>query len=344
MNDLVNSNKQAVSPLQIRFGSEGYDIVDSYLIDDLLPENSLVCLYGPSGTYKSFLAQSWACHIATGKSWDQRNVEQSATLYIAAEGGRSIATRIKCWEKVKADGAFTDYLAHYDGVITMGDQAQIDFVVNIASEVEVRTGYNLKLIVIDTLARSFGSGDENSAKDMGTFISGCDQVREKTGATVLIVHHTGKEMTKGPRGSSALYAALDAAYLVSTDNCKDGFILSCTKMKDGPLPDDRHYRLEESEVCTNTNGKRITSLVVDDSGTSPGTFSATDRLTDNHSTVMESLRSLGGEQCSIPIARLREHLRNTGVDTNHLSRWLTALQKAGMVRIEHEHIVLTSQS
>jgi hypothetical protein len=64
------------------------------------------------------------------------------------------------------------------------------------------------LIVIDTLQRNFGSGDENSARDMGAFIHNCDDLRTHFGAAVLVVHHTGKD--KGdPRGSSALEASLD---------------------------------------------------------------------------------------------------------------------------------------
>jgi hypothetical protein len=44
-----------------------------------------------------------------------------------------------------------------------------------------------RLIVIDTLARCFGGGDENSAQDMGKFVQACDQLRRATGAAVLAV-------------------------------------------------------------------------------------------------------------------------------------------------------------
>ena len=48
------------------------------------------------------------------------------------------------------------------------------------------------LIIVDTLARCMVGGDENSAKDMGLFIAHADALRKETGATVLIIHHTGK--------------------------------------------------------------------------------------------------------------------------------------------------------
>lgn len=55
----------------------------------------------------------------------------------------------------------------------------------------------VRLIILDTLARCFGGSDENAAKDMGAFIQGCDAIKAATQATVLIIHHSGKDRTKG---------------------------------------------------------------------------------------------------------------------------------------------------
>jgi RecA-family ATPase len=65
------------------------------------------------------------------------------------------------------------------------------------------------MIWLDTLARTFGAGDENSQKDMNAFITGVDRLRDTFRCVVGVVHHTGKEDGKGLRGSSALYAAMD---------------------------------------------------------------------------------------------------------------------------------------
>ncbi|MGK3687187.1 AAA family ATPase, partial [Escherichia coli] len=42
-----------------------------------------------------------------------------------------------------------------------------------------------------------GGNDENDSRDMGAFIRGCDELKRRTGATVLVVHHSGKDETKG---------------------------------------------------------------------------------------------------------------------------------------------------
>jgi len=66
------------------------------------------------------------------------------------------------------------------------------------------------LVIIDTLARTFGDGNEDAAQDMGGFVAECDAIRHETGAAVVVVHHGAKaEDAKTPRGSGALMGAAD---------------------------------------------------------------------------------------------------------------------------------------
>ena len=62
-----------------------------------------------------------------------------------------------------------------------------------------------KLIIVDTLARNLGNGDENSNADIGMFINNIDiHLRSRFGAAVLIVHHTGHLEKDRSRGASSL--------------------------------------------------------------------------------------------------------------------------------------------
>jgi hypothetical protein len=93
------------------------------------------------------------------------------------------------------------------------------------------------LIVLDTLARCLAGADENSAQDVGRAVAAIDRIRAATGATVLLIHHTGKN-GDAERGSSALRGAADTMLAVSND---DGLIrVECAKQKDD-LPFDRMY-------------------------------------------------------------------------------------------------------
>ena len=62
-------------------------------------------------------------------------------------------------------------------------------------------------VVIDTLARAMPGADENSAQEVGLVIAGCDLVRDELGCTVIPIHHSGKDLTRGARRQRPLCAA-----------------------------------------------------------------------------------------------------------------------------------------
>lgn len=105
-----------------------------------------------------------------------------------------------------------------------------------------------KLVIIDTLARCALGADENSARDMGMFIEGMDRVRRATGACVKIVHHSGKDLTAGARGNSALKGAMDTE--LELTGTEDRCTLKMPKQKDGRELGPMHFRrIEVGESC-----------------------------------------------------------------------------------------------
>ena len=89
------------------------------------------------------------------------------------------------------------------------------------------------VVFIDTLNRAAPTADENSSKDMGEILEAAKRLQSLTGGLVVLVHHTGKDATKGLRGHSSLFAALDAAVEVSRDgDRRDGEL---PKPKTGPM-------------------------------------------------------------------------------------------------------------
>jgi hypothetical protein len=72
------------------------------------------------------------------------------------------------------------------------------------------------LIVLDTLARTFGEGDESATREMSAFVASADRLREETGAHVAVIHH-GPCSRDRPRGSIALDAAADLIVKVAKD-------------------------------------------------------------------------------------------------------------------------------
>lgn len=321
------------SKLPLTRGSEGYNIRQDYVIKHILPAQSLCSIYGPSGSYKSFLAVSWACHIAAGSSWSGKKVERGAVLYVVGEGGVGVPRRIKAWEQVH--GQQVDNLWLVNCPVFPVRESEVSEVILAARQITAECDMPVRLVVIDTLARCFGGNDENDARDMGAFIEGCDVIKQKTGATVLVVHHSGKDEAKGARGSSSFRAALDAEFNVKREGEGQALILSCTKMKDAEEPERKAYDLRTTELFTDEDGEMVCSLVVRDvpreAKEVDPELAGVEKLTDNHMALWQAIRSriARGEPCNRAV--IRDDLKATGINTKHFTRWLQKLIDDGLV-------------
>lgn len=199
----------------------------AWLIDGYLIRNSLALLYGPSGTYKTFLGVDLALHIATGSWWNGRQItDRGNVLYVIAEGVAGVGSRIDAWQQHHKIYQLDNYqpITWLPRAINLADPLQAATFAQLAGRLEPA------LIVIDTLARCTLGAEENSARDMGAVVEHLDQIRRATGACVLSIHHTGKDTTGGARGSSALRAAMDTELELRPDPLE----LKVTKQKDAP--------------------------------------------------------------------------------------------------------------
>ncbi|MGC7955988.1 helicase RepA family protein [Salmonella enterica] len=332
---VMNGGKRKIT-LPISWGSEGFDAQQSYVIKGLIPAESLCSTYGASGSYKSFLAISWSCHVATGMAWGGRRVSKGAVIYIAGEGSMGVKRRVKAWE-ITHDKVVTD-LCIINAPVFPASPDYVEQVIRTAGLVKSRTGENVRLIVIDTLARCFGGNDENDSRDMGAFIQGCDAIKQATGATVLVVHHSGKDETKGARGSSAFRAALDAEYRISRENSDvTALVAACTKMKDAEEPKESAYDLKSVEVFTDTDGEEIVSMVVIDVPRAPAELERIEEAgnrTENHAALWQCIRTRTAHKEPCTIALLRDDMKKLGYEMKHFRRWLYKLEKDGVITID----------
>lgn len=324
--------------LPLSVGSDGYDHEQDYTLKSYLPANSLSSIYGPSGSYKSFLAVSWACHVAAGMKWAGKSVSAGAVMYVVGEGGIGVPRRIKAWEKKHGVKLNNLYLVNRPVFPVRREEMQE--MIKAARDVKSKTGQPVRLIVIDTLARCFGGNDENDARDMGAFIEGCDVIKRETGATLLVVHHSGKDDTKGARGSSAFRAALDAEFNVRREGDGGAIILTCTKMKDAEEPKQAAFDLRPIELFTDRDGELISSLVVHDlprEAREPDPELADIKhLTGNHAALWQSIRSrkAKGEPCNVSV--IRDDITTLFGENGRkgFKRWLDKLVRENIIFID----------
>lgn len=201
-----------------------------WLIDGLIPARGLVVPYGPPKAGKTFIVLNWALHIAAGLEWNGKAVRKGAVVYVVGEGIGGFSTRLAVARAYMQIGTDIPFFVVPRAVNFREDKEVVELVRLIRHAVPA--GMPISLVVLDTLARSMPGVDENSAQDVGLVIARCDAVKEELDATVMPVHHTGKDVERGMRGSNAITGAVDASFLiqaaedgrvrVTNDNQKDG--------------------------------------------------------------------------------------------------------------------------
>ncbi len=229
-----------------------------WLVNSLFETDAIGIFNGESGSYKSFLTAGAGLCVAAGCAWHGEKVKPGPVVYIAGEGHNGFAKRMAAWGHHHgiAVGELPFFLSAR--AVPLLDKKMAAEVERQVKEIAEQRGAP-RLVVIDTLGRNFGEGDENKSNDIYRFIEHIDRhLRAPFKATIAIVHHTGLADKGRGRGSSAIGQAVDFEYLVEKP---EPFVsrLTAIKMKDGPLPPERYFRAQE--ITLDMDG--ASSLVLD---------------------------------------------------------------------------------
>ena len=228
-----------------------------YLVKGVLDAGCLSEIFGPTSCGKSFLATDLGLHIALGWDWNGRKVRQAGVLYVNAEGGTAIITRLDAFQRHhNVDLAEIPFAVVIEPT-TLLDPAGVNQVIADAAKVP-----GLGLVEIDTAARVMPGGDEG-AEAMSAFVAACDRIRAETGAAVNVIHHTGKDTSKGSRGSTVLPFGADTVIEVTRDTTTNIASARLNKQRDGAIGPLLNFTLKVIEVGTDVDGDTITSCVIE---------------------------------------------------------------------------------
>jgi hypothetical protein len=270
--------QQSESAQKSRFLVESWDSIKDepveWLIEDIIPKKAFVALYAPPASYKSFIALDMAEAVATGRDWMGKKVKQSGVvLYIAGEGHGGLGARIKAC-KIKNNSPDGSPLYVIRAQINLrSSQEDFDNLLKAINDLLEEIGEPLVMIVLDTLMRMSGGGfNENSSEDMGGFITQAGKLQALYECALLVIHHSGKDVTKGLRGHSSLLGAVDTELeinrLDSVINTGDPSVrgsgtITVTKQKDGSDDIAIGFDVVAIDVSTSALGfESLTSLAV----------------------------------------------------------------------------------
>lgn len=232
-------------------------------VEDLLIEASMGVVYGESNCGKTFFMSDLGMHVALGRSWRGKQVELGGVIYCALEGYHGISNRLSAFRLHYDLGPLEVPFAVIPSSINMLDEkADTDKLIQTIKAAAERMMVPVRLVIIDTLSRALSGGNENSPDDMGALVNNTDKVRQATKASVIFVHHSGKDAAKGARGHSLLRAATDTEIEISREDKDSPSVARVTKQRELDVEGEFRFRLQVVELGINRRKKPVTSCVV----------------------------------------------------------------------------------
>lgn len=210
-----------------------------WLVDELFPSDGLASVFGKPGQGKTPLTLLLAIATAAGlPTFFGRRMEKHGPVVIfigedeAGVRDRLIA-QLNQIDPLLLGSGLPLYLTREPGRLTDPENV----VLWIERVRAVTGGKAPRLVVVDTLARNFGEGNESATEDMQAFVAGCDALSRALGkALVVCTHHPSKGNEEAGRGSGVLLGALDTEIKVELVG-RHKLVATPTKIKGGPLPE-----------------------------------------------------------------------------------------------------------
>lgn len=291
-------------------------------VEDLLRDGEFSVIYGESNCGKTFFMLDLAMHVALGKKWRGKQVDQGGVIYAALEGGHGTRNRIYAFKKHNNVTEDIPLAVIPSSINFLDSEGDMQSLINAVCEAKDRLG-NVRLIVIDTLARAISGGDENTSKDMGQLIINADILRELTNAHIAFIHHSGKDSTKGARGHSSLRAAVDTEIEISRTDIHSPSKIEIVKQREMEIIDPMAFTLDRIVIGTNSRGKEVASCVAIpcEVAQDKQTKTMTAMQTFVYDAILDCLLSHGVERTVLPgvaplqsitYSELRQTLENKG--------------------------------
>lgn len=228
-----------------------------YWIKGLLPQAELAAIVGESGSGKTFFAVDVLMSIAQGTPWRERRVRQGTVAYVCAEGASGFRGRLQAYAEYHGVD-LADVPLHILGdAPNMLERNDVKDLLAALRALPTMPA----VICLDTWAQVTAGGDENSGQDMGRALAHCRALHKATGATILLIAHSGKDSDRGMRGWSGVKGAMDAE--ITVERSGQYRAATVTKLKDGMGEGDEYpFDLDVVTLGQDADGEDVTSCVL----------------------------------------------------------------------------------
>jgi hypothetical protein len=214
----------------------------------------------PPGAGKSALLTEIAVHCAAQADWrGHRAKERCGVVIFALERGDLFKRRLLVYRQ--RDELVGLPIGVADSVIDLLSSNCVEIIVSTVRAAEQRFACEVGLIVIDTYAKGIAAngGDEDKARDQNRAAANLRNVHGQLDIHIALVGHTGKDESRGARGSNAHVGDVDVMVQISGDAIK---IAQVIKGNDQPERAIAQFKIETFELGHDEDGDPITTSIV----------------------------------------------------------------------------------
>src|ERR1019366_1061010 len=237
-----------------------------YLIPGLLFERQIAMIYGEPGSLKSFIVLSLASKLAHGMRWDNQRLDKRRVIYVAGEGAPMMGLRRLGWLQHHGLPREDDGL---DVVPMPVDLTDDEAVATFIREMQ-QDDDNVGLVIFDTLSTCTAGKNENAPEVATAAIDSVKRIIEALNSAAIIVHHPGKDTSRGARGHSSLLGNVDTMWKVERSGMSA--TLKVEKQKDGETFKTYHFNavIQETGILDRRGDERTTLVLTEGQPPLPG--------------------------------------------------------------------------
>ena len=232
---------------------------------------------------------------------------QAALLYWAGEDFKGLIARLAaCTRHKGACGVFSIgdnplSLAPSKAADTLDALSNVLSYELAPSSLEDPSNYSKlpPVLIVDTWAMLTASMDENSGRDMSAAMAALRELQVRVAnLTIIIIHHAGKDGSRGMRGHSSLLAAVDVA--IEVDRSSKGLgRWSVRSARRNPTGATGHFRLKQVSLPHSEfslAGKQLKTCILEEMDADGKGVT----LSDKDIQVLDILKSLEGTNAGNP--------------------------------------------
>jgi AAA domain len=231
-----------------------------WLIKNVIARGETSSWIAPPGRGKSALLTDIAVHLAEGNDWRGfRTKARCGAVYFALERADLVKRRLTAHRL--RDNLPNLPIAVSGRVINLMDETCVMSITDALKRATDRFGCEAGFAIFDTYSKGIaaGGGDESAARDQNIAIANLRRVIDKVNVHIATIGHTGKDETRGERGSNAKLADVDVLVQITGDVVKSAVTKKANDQPDGPLT---AFQLEPFEFGPDEDGEPFRTFIL----------------------------------------------------------------------------------